>query len=115
MRISKHYRLLHSAARTTSSNTRTTPTDVSGFREGNFKINCTAATGTNPTLDVSIDTWDETTNTWSSITTFTQLIATGSELKTVATNLGQSIAVSWVIGGTNTPTFTFSVSCDLKD
>lgn len=67
----------------------------------------TAVSGTNPTLDVLVQDSLDGVN-WTTLIAFTQLTGTGSELKKVA-NPAKFIRASWTIGGTDTPTFTFSV------
>lgn len=109
-----HKTLMASAQKSASSNTEATYVDVrSANQYGIFYLSVTAKSGTNPTLDVSIVTWDETSNSWFTLTSFTQATAETTEMKTSA-YIGQRLAIVYAIGGTNTPKFTFSVSCDLK-
>ena len=84
---------------------------VSGFGKADTlraQIEVTAREVTNPTLDVLIeDTLDETN--WNTIKAFTRLTATGQEVVDVTTPFSDRIRVSWTIGGTDTPKFTFEV------
>ena len=84
---------------------------ASGFGKADTlraQIVVSAREGTNPTLDVLIeDTLDETN--WNTIKAFTRLTATGQEVVDVTTPFSDNIRVSWIIGGTDTPKFTFSV------
>jgi len=98
-----------------SGNTETDYVDVrSANQYGIFYLSVTAKEGTNPTLDVSVVTWDETSNSWFTLTSFTQATTSTTEMKTSA-YIGQRLAIVYTIGGTNTPKFTFSVSADLKE
>ena len=112
MRVISKVIFLPSAARTTSGDTRASRVDASNFYEGLFFLDVTAVSGTSPTLDVVIETYDELSGKWFPIATFSQFTATGSELKT-ATGLGQALACRYTIGGTE-PSFTFSVGAILK-
>ena len=105
--------LLASAARTTSSDNTSTPSNVKDYKEANFFLEVTAASGTNPTLDITVKTKDPISGEYHVIATFTQKTTTGREMKTLSANLGAVIAAFWVIGGT-TPSFTFSIGMILK-
>lgn len=72
-----------------------------------LKLNVTAASGTTPTLDVTVQTSPDATN-WTSVGTFTQKTTTGSQTKTFF-GLDRYVQVIWTIAGT-TPSFTFDVS-----
>lgn len=96
-----------------TGNTKTTPVEVMHFKEGTFFIDCSARSGTSPTLDVTVLTYDKSGDDWHVIATFTQLTAVGKEMKAVAANMGDKIAILYTIGGT-TPSFTFTVSAVLK-
>lgn len=99
--------------KTATGNTEATPLDVMHFKEGTFFIDCSAKSGTSPTLDVTVVTYDESGDDWHVIATFTQLTDVGKEMKAVAANLGAKIAIVYTIGGTD-PSFTFTVSAVLK-
>ena len=71
------------------------------------QLNVTAASGTTPTLDVTIQDTVDGTN-WNTILTFTQKVTTGIQVVRLSTAFTDQIRVSWVIGGT-TPSFTFAV------
>lgn len=105
--------MLKSGTRTADGDNSTTPSDAKWAKEAMFFLNVSAASGTTPTLDVTIKSKDDTSGGWFTIATFTQKTAVGSELKTLSANLGSIIAVFWEIGGT-TPSFTFSVGFILK-
>jgi hypothetical protein len=102
--------IIASAAKGTSANTSATPISVSGYIEANFFLNVTAVSGTSPTLNLTIKTKDPLVDKWHTIATFSEATDVTSEMKSVAANLGTQIAAYYTIGGTNTPTVTFSVS-----
>lgn len=95
-----------SAARTATANG--TAFDTTDVDEITATLACTAAAGTNPTLDVILQTTADGTNYYTA-GSFTQLVTTGTEAK-VFGNLGSLSRWRWTIGGTDTPSFTFSVS-----
>lgn len=100
-----------SAARTTSTNG--TAFDTSDVDEITASCVVTAVTGTNPTLDVILQTTADGTNYYTA-GSFTQKTAiTAAEAK-VFTGLGSLSRWAWTIGGTSTPTFTFAVSATFE-
>jgi len=99
---------IFSGTKTATGNTHSTPIDVMQFKEGTFFINVTAKSGTTPTLDVVVESKDPAADIWNTIATFTQATDVTNELKAVAANLGNKIAIKYTIGGTS-PSFTFSV------
>jgi Flp pilus assembly protein TadG len=105
--------LLASAARTASGNSQTMPYDVKPYREAVFFLNVSAKSGTNPTLDVKIQTKDPISGQWSDLVSFAQAADVTTEMKTVPAGLGSAIAVSYTIAG-GSPSFTFSVGAVLK-
>lgn len=128
--------LVSSAARTATDNSGAINFPITDFPGGKFRLECTAASGTSPTLDVAIQTTPDDGTTWITcwrfaqttddadreLTTFWALGADGStdldaERAALATTGGalslptpisDKIRVVWTIGGT-TPSFTFSV------
>jgi len=77
-------------------------------------LNCTAASGTTPTLSVSIQASDDGGTTWYTLpgSTFTQLTTTGSQVGWLQ-GFGDTIRVSYTIAG-GTPSFTFAVKAVCK-
>lgn len=67
----------------------------------------TAASGTNPTLDVAVQTSHDGA-AWTTVASFTRATAATSERKRVA-GLDRYVRVVSTLGGT-TPSFTFSVT-----
>lgn len=100
-----------SAARTATANG--TAFDSSNMDEITAACVVTAASGTNPTLDVILQTSADGTNYYT-VDSFTQKTAiTAAETK-VFGPLGSLSRWRWTIGGTDTPTFTFAVSATVE-
>lgn len=86
------------------------------YEKFSLQLDVTAVTGTNPTLDVTVQHSIDGGTNWYTVAAFTQKTATGEELKTesevesgTAESYGDCFRAIWTIGGTATPTFTFSV------
>lgn len=94
-------------ARTTTGNGSTFSTeDALGF---SATLSITAATGTSPTLDLTLQESLDGGATWNNVASFPQKTTTGSHPKTFGLLTPGSICRwSWVIGGT-TPSFNFSI------
>jgi len=71
----------------------------------------TAASGTDPTLDMTIQT-DEYSDFTSptALTTFTTATATSAQRSEINVTIERYVRVTYTIGGTDTPSFTFVVS-----
>lgn len=98
--------LAASAARTATGNGSTVEPGDRGVAR--LRLNVTAASGTTPTLNVTIQTSHDGT-TWRTAGTFTQATATGEQR--AAFNIDRFVRASWAIAGT-TPSFTFTVTGD---
>lgn len=87
---------------------------VGQYKEALVTLNCTVASGTSPTLAVTIQASDDGGTTWYNLPngSFTALTAAGSQAIQVNT-FGDTIRAAWTIGGT-TPSFTFAVKAVLK-
>lgn len=94
-----------SAARTTTGNGVAYETGDRTEVRG-LVLDVTAASGTTPTLDVSVQTSDDNV-TWRTLASFGQKTAVSNQHLSVA-GLDRFMRFSWVIAGT-TPSFTFSV------
>lgn len=100
-----------SAARTATANG--TAFDTADVDEITGTCTVTAASGTNPTLDVILQTTADGTNYYT-VGSFTQKTAiTAAEAK-VFTGLGSLSRWRWIIGGTDTPTFTFAIAATFE-
>lgn len=90
--------------------------DMEGVEAANILLDVTTATGTSPTLDVTVETSADsslgTAATWYTLTTFTQASGVTNQYLNFNRNLGQSVRISWTLGGT-TPSFTFSAVMDV--
>lgn len=73
-------------------------------------VHCTAASGTNPTLDVSLEESADNSS-WTAIANSgaTQLTAAGNRVASARVTK-RYVRVAHAIGGTDTPTFTFSAT-----
>jgi hypothetical protein len=96
-----------SAARTATATG--TAFDTAGIDSLNGTVVVTARTGTNPTLDITLETTADGTNYYAA-GTWTQLTNTTTGSSRVVAGLGSLSRWKWTIGGTDTPTWTFSIS-----
>lgn len=82
--------------------------DVGQYRAARLALDVTAASGTLPTLDVTIETADSATaTTWRTVATFARVTATTSPTLTAA-DFDRFVRVRYVVAGT-TPSFTIAV------
>jgi len=106
--------LAASAARTATGN----GDGFEGFGEANqavFTLAVTAASGSNPTLDVTVQHSIDGGTTWFDLVSFAQKTGTGSELKsTGGAFVGDHLRAKWTIGGSN-PSFPFKVNAAADD
>lgn len=93
----------------------------SGKEKFAFLVDCTAASGTTPTLDVDIQHSIDGGTNWFDLVSFTQLTAAGDEMKVeaevdaaTAEIVGDCLRAIWTIAGT-TPSFTFKVVVEASD
>lgn len=100
---------LHTSAARTATGMGSLSHETAHRRTLALVLAITAATGTTPTLDVTVQT-SRDGSTWYTAGTFTQATATGTQRKTFA--LDRYVRLAWTIGGT-TPSFTFSASGEL--
>ena len=100
-----------SAARTATGTG--TAFDVGSAESLEAVLTVSAASGTTPTLDVSLETSIDGGTTWSTVGSFAQKTANGSEGK-VFGPLGDKCRWKWTIGGT-TPSFTFAVDAEANE
>lgn len=107
--------LAASAARTTSGN----GSAFGGFANSSkiaAQLVITAASGTNETLDVVIQHSIDGGTTWHDLISFAQQTAAATVFAdyaevegATAQVYGDKLRAKWTIGGTDTPSFTFSV------
>lgn len=103
-----------SGAVAANGDSKATPVNVKQLKEGEFFLDVTAVSGTSPTLNVVIVTKDPISGKWFTLVSFTQATGVTTERKVLTGNLGADLAATWTIGGTATPTFTFSIGAVLK-
>lgn len=97
-----------SAARTATGNSGALRLP-SPARSASLLLDVTAASGTTPTLDVSVEWSHDGGTTWAAsqpTDTFTQITAAGKAVKRFDVK-GPDYRIVWTIGG-GTPSFTFS-------
>lgn len=101
-----------STAETVSGNSTTIETGE--YTQAFVTLNCTAASGTSPTLLVQLQGSDDGGTTWYNIpnAAFTQLTAAGTGVLQL-TNFPDFIRAAYTLGGT-TPSFTFAIKAVLK-
>lgn len=75
------------------------------------QLGVSAFAGTLPTLDVVIEDTLDDGATWNTIASFAQKAATGREVLNYTGLFGETLRVRWTIGGSATPSFTFTVDC----
>ena len=93
------------------------PINASEYKEAIFFLDVTTNEGTNPTLDLTLQLSPDnpTADNWfDTASTFTQSVAAVKRLLTIASGLGMYVRFKYVIGGTNTPKFTFSLKGAFK-
>ena len=102
--------VLHTSGNETASgNSRAFP-EFKGFDYGVFSIESTVVGGTSPTLDVDIERFNPIEGTWNILFSFAQ-ITDGASVEEIEKSpiYGGELRAKWVIGGTDSPNFTFSV------
>ena len=97
-----------------NGDTTATPIITKYDKEAIIFLDITAATGTNPTLDLTIKVYDPLSSKWFILATFSQKTGAGTDVGYVAHGIDEKMALFYVIGGTDIPTFTFSVNVHLK-
>ena len=112
--MAEHYTQLHSllSSALRAGTGYSNPINASEYEEAVFFLDVTTKEGTNPTLDLTLqlspdnptaDNWFDTGSV------FTQSVAEVKRLLAIASGLGMYARFKYVIGGTNTPKFTFSL------
>ena len=76
-------------------------------------VDVTAASGTNPTLDIAIQTSADNT-TYATLASFTQITGTTTAIKTVAAPIGKYVRFRYTVAGTS-PSFTFTLKAHFKN
>ena len=107
---------LADAARASSGNSDSQA--VLTYRSGFFELRISNVSGTLPTLDVVIQTSQDNSN-WATLYTFVQQNDEATVLYGVPNDtewgFGTYLRINYTIGGSDTPTFTFSVIASMKE
>lgn len=110
-----HTETLYSGTISASGNTTAKPVKTSYDTEAIIYLDITDVKGTNPTLDISIKIYDSVSAKWYELADFDQKTEVGSDVGFIEYGLNDKMAVYYVIGGTNNPSFTCTISVCLKD
>jgi hypothetical protein len=112
--------LVASAART-ATGTGTQKCGFGRYEKFAFLLDVTAASGTTPTLDVTIQHSIDGGTNWHTLVAMTQATAAGEQIKVesevesgTAEVYGDCFRAIWTIGGT-TPSFTFKVTVEAQE
>jgi hypothetical protein len=106
---------LFSGTVTASSNNSATPLRTKHGKEAIIYLDITAVSGTNPTLNLTLKIQDSITEKWHTLATFTQKTSVGTDIGYIQYGIGEEMALYYTVGGTSTPTFTFSVNVGIKE
>jgi hypothetical protein len=99
----------HSTGITETASGASPVIDVGAYHGGEFTIQATALTGTNPTLDVMVQACQDATTTYCvPLQMAEQFTAAGTHQLHVK-GFARWLRVLWTIGGTGTPSATFSI------
>ncbi len=102
--------IFSSKARTTSPETSTPVTDRQDNNTSLFALDVTVVSGTNPTLDVLIQDAPTSSGPWSTLVAITQATAAVNTVAVPTRPPMPFIRAVSTIGGTSTPTFTYSLN-----
>lgn len=91
----------------TASGSSAAAAGYAGAKTLRAQLEVTAASGTSPTLNVTIEDSLDGVN-WNIVGTFAAKTGVGREVINVTSPFADRLRVSWAIGGT-TPSFTFGV------
>ena len=72
------------------------------WKYAEFYLNVTSLTGTDPTLDVTIQAYDPSTGLWKDIAVFEQVTSSDTQLKVATAGLGWKVRVKYTTGGSLT-------------
>jgi len=106
----------YSGTITANGNTQSSPLNVSNYQELHMYIDITAVSGTSPTLDVYLQSQSPSSSNWVDVQQlWSSLNSTGTYYNYVgALGVAENVALRWVIGGTNSPSFTVTLEYILK-
>jgi len=113
LRASAVIEFLASATRGTGD-TNSASKDLGTYAEAEGFARVTAKAGTSPTLDIKFQGSHDGTNFADLGDAFTQITTEGTYVKKLAANFGKFVRAVATIGGSDTPTFTFSLQVVAK-
>jgi len=80
------------------------------WKYGEFFLNVTSISGSDPKIDISVQAYDPTTGVWKDIVVYDQVTSTGSQFKVVTAGLGWKVRVKYTIhSGTSDADFKVGV------
>lgn len=102
--------VLNAGTAPVTANGNSAAVDASSYAEALLFIDITAVSGTSPTANFTLQTYDFESQLWYAVpgVTIAQQTATG-QVVAAATNFGEQVRLSWTVGGTS-PSFTFKAS-----
>ncbi len=98
-----------------SGDSTATPLVVKHGKEATIYLSITAVSGTNPTLGLTFKIYNSLRATWHTLASFDQKTSTGTDSGYLDYGIGEKMAVYYTVGGTNTPTFTFTIDVGIKE
>jgi hypothetical protein len=98
--------ILHPSAERAATGT-TSAVELGDRATGRFTLDVTAGSGTDETLDVVVQGSRDGSTNWYTLGTFAQ--CTGVVARRLACPLERFVRLSYTIGGTDSPKFTFDV------
>ena len=105
---------IYSGTVPTNGNSYGNPIIVKGAGEVVLFLNVTSASGTDPTLKVSLMTQDSISENWFLIGNFDLVSGPATDITFIIHGLGSFIACKWELTGDN-PSFTFALNASIKD
>ena len=108
-----HVDTIFNGTATATGDTSATPVKTQYDKEAIIYLDITAASGSSPTLDLAFKTYDPVSAKWYALATFDRKTTTGQDVGYIEYGINEKVACFYTIGGT-TPSFTFSVSINLK-
>ena len=109
-----HVDTLYSGTVTFSGDTSATPINTQYDKEAIIYFDITAVGGESPTLDLTLKTYDPVSMKWYDLAYFDQKTEVGQDVGYIEYGINERLAVFYEVGGNN-PSFTFTVSANLKN
>ena len=100
---------------TESGDTSAKPMLTKHAKEIAIYLVITAVSGTNPTLNIVLKDYNSGAKTWHTVASFDQKTSTGLDSGRLGYGVGEEFALFYEVGGTDTPTFKFSINIGVKE